>query len=331
MHFDSIPADHILTILGAPRSGTTWLAKMLDSHPDVLYRHEPDWLLLEETRHVFATAAAEEEYRQAIRAHFYDLAGNNRLKSSGSLPRFQKSYRSGVTDLLHAGFTYALRGADKATGGQLNLRNVRVPDLFDPRAYPNLHVVVKSVSFQLRARQLAEALPGSRVLFIVRDPYGQVASMLRGAALGKFERPVNLETMANTEQAHRYGLTVARLENMSAVERYSWHWAIYNEMTYDDIEGLADVCTVRYDTLCQEPAAQARRVLAFAGLNWNPQTEAFIERSTRASLADGYYQVFKDPAATLNRWRTQLDIHDQARIHNVIAATTVGSLWLQTA
>ncbi len=31
-----------ILILGAPRSGTTWLAKIIDSHPDVLYRHEPD-------------------------------------------------------------------------------------------------------------------------------------------------------------------------------------------------------------------------------------------------------------------------------------------------
>ena len=38
---DRLAATAIL-IVGAPRSGTTWLAKILDSHPDVLYRHEPD-------------------------------------------------------------------------------------------------------------------------------------------------------------------------------------------------------------------------------------------------------------------------------------------------
>ena len=331
MQFNSVPTDHIITILGAPRSGTTWLAKMFDSHPDVLYRHEPDWVLLEETRHVFANAAAEEEYHQSIRRHFYELAANNRLKSSGSLPRFQKTYRQGLPDLVHAGATYALRATDKATRGTFGLRNVRVPDLFDARKHPQLRIVVKSVSFQIRARQLAEALPGARILFIVRDPYGQVASMLRGAALGKFERPVNLETLAGTEQAQRYGLTVAHLETMSAVERYSWHWAIYNEMTYDDIEGLEGVRIIRYDALCEHPAAQARELLDFAGLSWNPQTAAFLERSARPALTDGYYQVFKDPAATLHRWRTQLDVNDQARIHDVIASTAAGSLWLASA
>jgi Sulfotransferase family len=32
----------LILVLGAPRSGTTWLGKIFDSHPDVLYRHEPE-------------------------------------------------------------------------------------------------------------------------------------------------------------------------------------------------------------------------------------------------------------------------------------------------
>lgn len=32
----------MILILGSPRSGTTWLAAIFDSHEDILYRHEPD-------------------------------------------------------------------------------------------------------------------------------------------------------------------------------------------------------------------------------------------------------------------------------------------------
>ena len=36
-------------IFGMPRSGTTWLGKLFDSHPSTLYRHEPDsWRMLED-------------------------------------------------------------------------------------------------------------------------------------------------------------------------------------------------------------------------------------------------------------------------------------------
>ena len=31
-----------LLLFGLPRSGTTWLGKIFDSHPDTLYWHEPD-------------------------------------------------------------------------------------------------------------------------------------------------------------------------------------------------------------------------------------------------------------------------------------------------
>lgn len=34
--------NKILLIFGIPRSGTTWLGKLFDSHPDIVYLHEPD-------------------------------------------------------------------------------------------------------------------------------------------------------------------------------------------------------------------------------------------------------------------------------------------------
>ena len=39
--------DHIMILLlGSPRSGTTWLGKLFDSHPNTLYLHEPDSVLV---------------------------------------------------------------------------------------------------------------------------------------------------------------------------------------------------------------------------------------------------------------------------------------------
>src|SRR5271154_2625415 len=34
-----------ILIIGYARSGTSWLGKIFDSHPDVMYLHEPDKLL----------------------------------------------------------------------------------------------------------------------------------------------------------------------------------------------------------------------------------------------------------------------------------------------
>jgi hypothetical protein len=37
-----VPGHHGILVFGLPRSGTTWLGKIFDSHPETLYRHEPD-------------------------------------------------------------------------------------------------------------------------------------------------------------------------------------------------------------------------------------------------------------------------------------------------
>ena len=37
----------MIVIFGSPRSGTTWLGKLFDSHPDVFYLHEPDSILVD--------------------------------------------------------------------------------------------------------------------------------------------------------------------------------------------------------------------------------------------------------------------------------------------
>jgi len=34
--------NRIILVFGMPRSGTTWLGKIFDSHMDLIYLHEPD-------------------------------------------------------------------------------------------------------------------------------------------------------------------------------------------------------------------------------------------------------------------------------------------------
>ena len=40
MALSHIPSNRVILMLGAPRSGTSWLAKIFDSHPDVRWRKE---------------------------------------------------------------------------------------------------------------------------------------------------------------------------------------------------------------------------------------------------------------------------------------------------
>ena len=85
------PAKRVF-LLGAPRSGTTWLAKLFDSHPDVLYRNEPDSLVQEDSLPQICRLDAIDQYRDIARNYIDRLLRTHTLKSSGSLPVFSKDF-----------------------------------------------------------------------------------------------------------------------------------------------------------------------------------------------------------------------------------------------
>ena len=207
MRPSEISADKAILILGAPRSGTSWLAKIFDSHPDVLYRHEPDTVLRNDDLPWMCMPEEVPIYRDAARDYLRRLFDTATLKTAGSLPIFPKRHLGAVGAQLRTGMIYGLRAIEQVPGTRRLLRGIAIPDLLDMAAHPELRLVLKSVSSRGRARLFAEALPGMKIIFILRDPWGQVASMLRGAALGKFEDTgpaeelVPVRKLLTTEQA----------------------------------------------------------------------------------------------------------------------------------
>ena len=315
-----------MLLLGAPRSGTSWLAKIFDSHPDVLYRHEPDTVLRTWDLPWMCPREDVGKYVDAAGIYLRQLIETATLKTAGSRPMFPKSFQSPPARLARSAIIHALQVADLAKISRRLTRGMPIPDFINPARHPELRVVIKSVSSRGRARLFAEALPGAKIIFIVRDPWGQVASMQRGNALGKFEDGVPAAELLETEQAARYGLTEAGFASLSQVEQFAWNWAILNEKAIDDLRGLDRVKVLKYQDLCEHPLEQARDLLAFAGLPWHSQTEAFLRRSTTYAGPNRYFAVFRDTAASLYRWRQDLSEEDQQRINQVVQATSLAAL-----
>jgi Sulfotransferase family len=326
MTLADIPTERVVLLLGAPRSGTSWLAKIFDSHPDVLYRHEPDTVLRTWDLPWMCPRDQVRTHVEPARVYLRKLIDTATLKTAGSLPMFRKRFESTPARLTRTAIIHALQAADLIKASRGFTRHLRIPDFVDPARHPDLRVAVKSVSSRGRARLFAEALPGARIIFIVRDPWGQVASMQRGSALGKFEEGVPVAELLETEQAARYGLTAARFAGLPPVEQFAWNWAILNEKAIDDLGGLDRVKILKYQDLCEHPMEQARVLLAFAGLPWDTQTETFLHRSTTYAGPDRYYAVFRNTAAALYRWRQDLTDDDQQRINNVVQATSLAAL-----
>ncbi|TAL04122.1 MAG: hypothetical protein EPO08_02415, partial [Rhodospirillaceae bacterium] len=140
-----LAARPLTLILGAPRSGTTWLAKIFDSHPSVLYRHEPDMARRKAPIPVFYPDADRPRHATAIREQMAEFIQVRALKSAGSIPVFRKSYDHHLTYAARLASVYSLRLADIAIGSAVR-KYLNVPDWGRAQSNTNLHVVIKSVS-----------------------------------------------------------------------------------------------------------------------------------------------------------------------------------------
>src|SRR5579875_2696713 len=139
----------LLLLAGAARSGTTWLAKILDSHPLTLYRHEPDILIDDGTLPAICASEEIPFLRRAARAHLDALAGAHHLRTVGPFPLFATAYRDPIGELRRRSRVVALRGLETLGFGQ-RLGYAPVPDFIAPRAAAP-QIVVKSVNATGRA------------------------------------------------------------------------------------------------------------------------------------------------------------------------------------
>lgn len=320
-------AGPIILLFGMPRSGTTWVGKIFDSHPDTLYRHEPDsWGLLNSIP-LMAPLGRLDEYAGKLNVFRDQLPGMCLTKVAGSTPIFPKHYYSALRFNLYRLSIVAAKGAARFAG-EWPIRNmIRDSDL------PRIRMVWKSIESLGRIGVVARALTPCYGFHIARHPCGYVASVLRGESQGRFTSGVSssedyglFEKCLDTDAAREHGLTLEKLKAMHPVERLAWRWVLFNTKAMSDIEGLSNCMTFRYEDLCQDPRGVAQRLFAFCGLPWQKQTERFVTISTSKEVGR-YYSVVKDPMKAANKWRTELAAEDIDRVFSVIDATRPGALY----
>jgi len=313
-------------VLGAPRSGTTWLAKIFDSHPDVIYRHEPDLVdIHDDVPHICLDG--EEPLHAAItRTHFLMLRNMRVLKTVGSRPFFPKSYENPPARLVRRGMILSLRAMQQVAPSAV-INAIQVPDFIPDARRRALHLVMKSVVSFGRAGLLAECFPEARFVVILRNPFGQIASRLRGEAARKLDRRIRDRELPPLRRARELGLTEAVLHGCPDVEYLAWEWTVLTLKTLDELEGRANVRIIQHRDLIADPIAQARDLFAFAGLDWRAETAAFITRSSTHQGDHGYFDVMRDAATVEDSWRTQLSAEQQAMIAGVVCRTPLAQRW----
>jgi hypothetical protein len=289
----------------------------MDSHPDVLYRHEPD--------EIVPPRPDMKPCRQ-----LREWVAERGLSAAGKTPFFPKSWLPGPLALLRNALACSLKGAARLPVMGQTLSQVKLPDFVRPDRHPELRVAIKLVNWDASAA--ARALPDSRCLFILRHPCGQIASTLNGAATGRFRShldgtgaPVDIASAAVYAASH--GVSAAAFEALPAAAKFAWSWRAFNETALNGLAGLPNARIVLYEDLCLRPETVARDLFAFAGLAWNPQTAAFIAQSTTRGDAKDYYAVFRSSTAQVARWRDTMDPGDQEAVRAVMRDSRLAECW----
>ena len=318
----------MILLFGMPRSGTTWLGKVFDSHPRTLYRHEPDSFGSLDAMPLFPEPADAARYRAQVEAFSVALPETRSARVTGKLPLFAKDYQGPLAFQLRRLLLLAGKAA-----GRLTQREPPLPALLDRRYPERTYLVWKSIESLGRLGVIARLLPECRAVHILRHPCGYVSSVLRGEAQGRLGGDVPasedygiLEMLLATEAARAHGLDLAGLRVLQPVERLAWRWVLYNDKAMADTAGLAGCTRVRYEDLCARPLEGYRQLFAATGLPWHAQTEAFVQQSTGSNRAS-YYSVYRDPAQAARSWESQLAAADIERVLRITEASRAGALY----
>ena len=319
----------MILLFGLPRSGTTWVGKILDSHPRTLYRHEPDsW------RRIDAPLAPPleeiENYASTLVDYAQQVTSLRGLKVSGKLPLFPKDY------LTPWGFrTRQLWLLAAKVGARYlpKLEDTTIPDMIRLPDQAKVEIIWKSIESAGRLGLFAQLIPNSYGILLIRHPCGYISSMLRGEQGGQFvsNTPASedygvLEQLLETAPARRRDLDMPYLRSLTPIERSAWRWTLWNEKVMEDIQSQANCRVVRYEDFCAGPAREARHLFDFCGLNWQLQTEQFLVDSSGKDDS-AYYSVYKDSSRASTTWRERLSAENIEKILAITSKSLPGALY----
>lgn len=311
--FPSAALPGPVLIVGAPRSGTSWLGKIFDSHPRVIYRHEPDDVLRQTEFPVHCPVEDIPRYLDSAARYVKVLTTVRTVKTAGTRPVFTKPFQSFLAPAIRQTLLFTARAAETIPASRNWGRRLTIPDF--ARENIDIVYVIKSVSLLGATRLLANALPNSRIIAVFRHPCGQIASLKRSRSVRTMEGGV---FGFAARQAQEFGLTKGSFQKLSEIERFAWGWALLHAKLVREIKGLRNVHLLRYEDLCEDPPAKMRELLTFSQLGWTDEVASFITSSTRSSGRESYYSIFREPVAAATKWKNELPAAEIERILSIV-------------
>ena len=316
----------LIIVSGLPRSGTTWLGKLFDSHPSTLYRHEPDsverprWLPL-------AVEADFRKYERPLRQYVDCLSQIRVPKVSASAIVFPKAFMTPVQQFV---VRYSNRTVKILSSIGIE---VRVPRFCIPDESKRFVLVWKTINSSGRLGLYSMALQNKRIIHLLRHPCGIIFSRTQGEKLNKFggyraaEDFDMFRLLLDTSIGRQSDLSLNDIKAMAPIERLAWECLISMEMALEDLKGRPESMIVIYEDLCEKPHEVMQKIFDFCDLDFDPQCQRFLSESTSKTNNNRYYSLYKDPLYSAYKWKKNLSIADQELVGRHLEKSPLARFW----
>ncbi|MFP4122663.1 MAG: sulfotransferase domain-containing protein [Coleofasciculus sp.] len=318
-------AFNYVLITGPGRSGTTWLGQMMNTYEHCVYKYEPfgrskgykDW------RSDLESADVEE-----LRHRFASVCSN--FDHDVDLPPFPaKSFRWQNPQLLH--LLHSL-------GTRVEALKLLYHWYGQTKLTPQTPILIKDVNFPTPLLpRLCEVLQ-PKLIGMIRNPFGRIASTLKGKELNQFNQRSQSEKIEGMRRSidaiggNFLSEYRDRLEEMSDMQLDAVIWRIQVEPLVEYTRSYDQGLVVVYEDLCNDPQGKITEIFDFVGWELGQTTRDFIKESTAGErqLSDkskAYFSVYRDPRISMSKWKTQLTHEQQADIASVIRDSPLKELW----
>jgi hypothetical protein len=325
----------IVFVLGAQRSGTTWLANIVDSSPDTLLFMEPFSRLngvfpefpatsvcMRESTPALDQLLREDMPRRLMR-HKYLLSPRSMVDPG----RFRRE-RWLAQWLKRFAPPPLRRRAHQFEQLNLNRFEGKAPLVTKSRS-PRV-AVVKELRFALKVPVLKSAFPGARFVVIVRHPCATVHSILTWFDRGSLvELHRDLETYLDdiTAQpiASSYGDELARARSGGLAHRVALYWRISYETLFSQLDGDPNAELLVYERLAAKPRETTTTIFDRSGIPYSQEVDAYLSSSSRGgrsgSGAVGPMDTRRDSARYYRAWVDSIDPATEDAVLEMTAAS----------
>lgn len=326
----------LILIASAPRSGSTWFSNILNSHPAILYRHEPlarlapiiDPTLLFKLK--YEHSLSKQERSQLL------MLLRKANPESDRPPFFTKSYTTLSPHIRFLFWALSMKCRPFGTAYE---------KFFSPDLDEEEIMVIKETGWSSHLESIILGLQPSATIILLRHPCAIISSIIRGIENHLMRFP---DEAMKQEWFDHHRLTPFLQKNKYKAKDIIQSdpltfWALRLRVLYEiflslQAKNLKRTIPIVYENMQKKPLDSTVALFAKLGIPLTESVELFIKSSTgktpirphltfRKEREDRYFSVHRQRNYNPWEWKSRLSEQQIERICSIIGTDILEKFW----